>query len=166
MATPGFLTIVVIDDDPIMCEMVKDSLLKKHANARVETFGTGEEAFASGLQPDLVILDYSLDSIKADAMNGIQVLSKIKERNAETPVVFLTSQDQPEVAAHTIKYGAYDYILKNETSFLKLEIAVQNILQLRDAKEPTGGQKFINTAFWILLAGVFVLGLLSLLTSK
>ncbi len=167
MALLSAMNIMVIDDDPMMCEMIKDSLTKHDQTLTVELFGTGEDALASMSQmPDLVILDYQLDSIKADAMNGIQVLAKLKERFSELPVVFLSSQDKPEIAANTIKFGAYDYILKTETAFLKLAIAVQNIQNLRVAKEPSGTQKFINMAFWILLAAAFAYGLFSLISAK
>ncbi len=158
---------MIVDDDPIMCEMIKDSLLKKDASLRIDIYGTGEEALgASGMKPDLVILDYSLDSIKADAMNGIQVLAKLKERDSSTAVIFLTSQDKPEVAANTIKFGAYDYILKTETAFLKLEIAVENIKKLRVVHEPSAAQKFINMAFWVLMGLGFSYGIYSMFTGQ
>src|SRR5437773_1544824 len=119
------LSILVVDDDPAMCEMVRDSLTKKFPGSTVNVYNTGEEALASlSSEPDFAVLDYQLDSIKPDAMNGIQILSKLKERYPNLPVVFLTGQDRIEVASNTIKYGAYDYIVKNETAFHKLELAV------------------------------------------
>ena len=151
------MNVLVIDDDPIMCEMIKDTITKKFPMMRVQIFNTGEEALDSGgYQPDIVILDYSLDSVKADAMNGLQVLNKFRERSESTPIIFLSSQDKPEVAAHTIKYGAYDYILKTETAFAKLEIALQNLVKMKSLEKVSLGQKIMNSAFWILLGFIFV----------
>jgi DNA-binding NarL/FixJ family response regulator len=151
------LNVAIVDDDPIMCEMIKDALKRKYPNLNIEIYNTGEEALgAAGGDPDVVVLDYQLDSVKADAMNGLQVLAKYKERNADLPIIFLSSQDKPEVAANTIKFGAYDYILKTETAFIKLEIAVQNIMQLHTLKKTSVGQKIMNSAFWILLGVIFV----------
>ena len=150
MSTP--LTIDIIDDDPTMCEMVKDMLLKKFPGSKVTMYHTGEEALADvGMAPDMVILDYQLDTVKADAMNGIQVLAKLKEGYPDLPVIFLSSQDRMEVAANTIKYGAHDYIVKNETAFHKLEIAVNNIAKIKKLKNSHGFQKTMSTVVWALL---------------
>ncbi|MFI5202110.1 MAG: response regulator, partial [Candidatus Kapaibacterium sp.] len=104
------LTVTVIDDDPAMCEMVRDTIEKTFPGSNIAIFNTGEDALAAiSAEPDVAVLDYQLDSIKADAMNGLQILSKLKERYPNLPVVFLTGQDRIEVASNTIKYGAYDY---------------------------------------------------------
>lgn len=146
------LQIAAIDDDPVMCEMIGDNVRSKFPGAEVTTFSTGEDALAAlGMPPDLVILDYQLDSIKADAMNGIQVLTKLKERFPMTPVIFLSSQDRMEVATNTIKYGARDYIIKNETAFQKLELAINSLVSYNELKKSHGFQKTMSTIVWGLL---------------
>ena len=147
------LQITLIDDDASLCEMVKDHVAKKFPDSQLTAYATGEEALAAMQQrPDIVILDYQLDSVKADAMNGIQVLSKIKERFPDVPVIFLSSQDRMEVATNTIKYGAYDYITKNETAFHRLELAISNLAEHGKLKKSHGVQKTMNMIFWGLLA--------------
>ncbi len=146
------LQIAAIDDDPTMCEMIRDMLSSKFPGTEVQTFNTGEDALAAlGMAPDLVILDYQLDSVKADAMNGIQVLAKLRERYPVTPVIFLSSQDRMEVATNTIKYGARDYIVKNETAFQKLELAIRSVLSYAELKKSHGFQKTMSTVVWVLL---------------
>ena len=79
------LQIALIDDDASFCEMVKDHITKKFPNAQIAAHATGEAALDATLQkPDIIILDYSLDSVKADAMNGIQVLATFKDRYPDT----------------------------------------------------------------------------------
>ncbi|MFN8142804.1 MAG: response regulator [Bacteroidia bacterium] len=72
--------------------------------------------------PIPVVLDYHLDSSDPTAMNGLQVLKKIKEQFPEVPVIFLSGQEKAEIAANTMKYGAYDCVVKNESAFHRLEI--------------------------------------------
>ena len=60
-------------------------------------------------------------------------------------------EDRMEVAANTIKYGAHDYIVKNETAFHKLEIAVNNIATIKKLKDSHGFQKTMSTVVWVLL---------------
>jgi DNA-binding NarL/FixJ family response regulator len=146
------LTIAVIDDDPAMCEMIGDSLKKKYPDADIPKFNTGEDAIAQLFSaPDIVILDYQLDSVKADALNGIQVLTQLKEQYPDIPVIFLSGQDRTDVAANAIKYGAHDYIVKNETAFHKLELAVNNLITIHHLKRSHQAQKMMSKFVWLLL---------------
>ncbi len=148
---------MIVDDDPTMCMMIRDTIEKNIPGASVTVFNTGEEALAGiTSEPDFVVLDYQLDTVKPDAMNGIQVLSKLKGRYADLPVIFLTGQDRIEVASNTIKYGAYDYIVKNETAFHKLELAFTQLKNLRTLKKSNGFQKALNMTFWVLALGLIV----------
>lgn len=151
------LNVLVIDDDLAMCEMVRDTIEKKFPGSSVTTFNTGEDALAAlAGEPDIAVLDYQLDSVKPDAMNGLQILSKLKARFPNVPVIFLTGQDRIEVASNTIKYGAYDYIVKNETAFHKLELALTKLAELRTLKKSNGFQKSMNIVFWILALALIV----------
>lgn len=151
------LTVTVVDDDPAMCMMIRDTIEKKFPGSDVTTFNTGEDALAgTGSEPDIAVLDYQLDSVKPDAMNGLQILSKLKARYPNLPVIFLTGQDRIEVASNTIKYGAYDYIVKNETAFHKLELALSQLAELRSLKKSNGFQKSMNIVFWVLALGLIV----------
>jgi DNA-binding NarL/FixJ family response regulator len=79
-------------------------------------------------EPDLIILDYHLDGVDKHVMNGIQTLDKIKEINPRIPVVMLSSQDKIEVAINCIHHKAFDYIVKSETAFLRLQKVIATIL--------------------------------------
>ena len=68
------LQITLIDDDASFCEMVKDHITKKFPNAQIAAHATGEAALDATLQkPDIIILDYSLDSVKAFAGEDYEV---------------------------------------------------------------------------------------------
>ncbi|MBK7854065.1 MAG: response regulator [Bacteroidetes bacterium] len=93
MYTKKDLSIFLIDDSPALIEMLRDFILQKHPDAQLSLYYTGEDALKDTFKnPDIIILDYYLDGVHADAMNGIQVLKKLKEELPETPIIMLSSQ--------------------------------------------------------------------------
>jgi len=80
MAVKKRINIAIIEDDPIMAEMIQDNLFLKFPSATTTIFPTGELALEKIVTPpDMIILDYQLDSIQPDAMDGLQVLAKLKK---------------------------------------------------------------------------------------
>lgn len=157
MYTSQNLKITIIDDDPTMTEMQKDFFARKFPGSVITAFNSGETAL-SGMyfEPDAIILDYHLDSVSGDAMNGLQVLKKLKDQFPNVPVIFLSSQEKTEVAANTMKYGAYDYIVKNENAFHRLEILLNNIRGHADLKKNLGTQKIFNIVLGILVLALVI----------
>ena len=159
MSTDKSLNILVIEDNAQMAEITKDHIMQKFGNANVTVFNTGEEALSqTSASPDIIILDYQLDTQNPRALNGIQILGKLKKQFS-APVIFLSAQEKPEVSANIIKYGAYDYVVKNKDSFQRMEIIISNILSNRSQKEGNGTQKLFITALIVLviiLAGIIV----------
>ena len=83
------------------------------------------------LNPDVIILDYHLDGIDATAMNGLETLEKIKAFNKDIPVVMLSSQDKIDVAVNCMHHKAFDYVVKSETAFLRLQKIITTIFQYK-----------------------------------
>jgi DNA-binding NtrC family response regulator len=124
-------TIFIVDDDPMAADLLKDHL-EKVSKYKVEVFNTGEDCLNKiSEKPGIVFLDYHLDSVKKDALDGLEVLREIKEQSPETEVVIVSGQDKIDVAVNTMKYGAFDYIVKGESSFYRAEKAVFNIYRYR-----------------------------------
>ena len=97
--------ISLIDDDPQMREMLKDFFRDNYPLSITNSYSTGEEALKNMIEePDLIILDYHLDSVSNLAMNGLQVLMKLKEKFPMVPIIFLSGQEKTEVAANTMKF--------------------------------------------------------------
>jgi DNA-binding response OmpR family regulator len=154
------LKITVIDDNEQMSEMVKDYLSQKFEEAEITIYNSGEKALAEINQaPDVIILDYQLDIQNTKALNGIQVLMQLKKRFS-TPIIFLSAQEKTEISASIIKHGAYDYVVKNQQSFHRLEVIINNILESNKLKKNVGSQKTLITALIILvviIAAAFLL---------
>ncbi|MFT5166233.1 MAG: two-component system OmpR family response regulator, partial [Saprospiraceae bacterium] len=54
--------------------------------------------------PDIIVLDYHMDSVDKKAMNGIETLDKIKAYNPDIPMVILSSQDKIDIAIKSVDH--------------------------------------------------------------
>lgn len=128
MAKENIHSIVLIDDDPMHNEMLKEYLLQRY-KMDIHTFNSGEEALSKieSLKPAYVILDYYLDRQDKNARNGIEILKELKQKFPNIFVVMLSGQDKIEVAVDTMKFGAYDYVIKNASGFIRVETVLRNI---------------------------------------
>ena len=99
--------ILVIDDESLMREYVEEALLR--AGHGVETASNGADGVAAFERDghDLVVTD-----LKMTPLDGIGVLKKIIEINADTPIIVMTAYGTIETAVTALKAGAADYILK------------------------------------------------------
>ena len=157
MTNPTRLRISLIEDELQMSEMLKDFISHKYPVAEINSYTTGEEALEKIQETqDLVIVDYHLDSGNANAMNGVQFIQKLKERYPNVKMIFLSGQEKAEVAANTMKYGAYDYIVKNDNAFNRLEIVFKNVLGETSLKRHLGTQRFFNYLLIALIAALLV----------
>lgn len=94
-----------------------------------KTFDTGEQCLEQMWQePDIIILDYYLNGTHKNAINGLETLIRIKEAHETLPVIMLSAQDNIEVAVNCMKHKAFDYIVKSETAFIRLQKAISTIL--------------------------------------
>ena len=64
-------------------------------------------------------------------MNGIATLDQIKAVNPLLPVIMLSAQDRIEVAINCIHHKALDYVVKSETSFLRIHKIITNIFNYK-----------------------------------
>jgi DNA-binding NarL/FixJ family response regulator len=111
----------LVDDDALFLKSLEMEF-HHHTDFTVETFATGEQCIENISQnPDVIILDYHLNGIDKNAMNGIETLDKIKAINPNIPVVMLSSQDKIDVAISCMHHRAFDYVVKSETAFLRLQ---------------------------------------------
>ena len=125
------IRLFLVDDDAVYLKLLEIDFLQ-HADFSVETFATGELCIENlSHQPDVIILDYHLDGIEKNAMNGIETLDKIKLFNPDIPVVMLSSQDKIDVAINCMHHLAYDYVVKSETAFMRLQKIITRIFSYK-----------------------------------
>jgi two-component system, OmpR family, response regulator len=123
--------IFLVDDDALFLKALEIDF-KQHSNFIVETFSTGELCVEKLYEnPDYIILDYHLDDIQKSAMNGIETLDKIKKSKPNISVIMLSAQDKIEVAINCMHHKASDYVVKSETSFVRLQKIINDLNTLK-----------------------------------
>ena len=122
--------ILVIDDEAA----IRDSLRMTLEYAGYEFVGaaTGQEglALAERDAPDVVLLD-----IKMPGMDGMEVLSRLRQMSETTPVVMISGHGTTSTAVEAIKRGAADFLDKPFESTDRLLVTIGNALEqgrLRD----------------------------------
>ena len=121
----------LVDDDAVFLKSLEIEFLQ-HADFTIETFATGELCVENlSHNPDAIILDYHLDGIDKNAMNGIETLDKIKNLQPDMPVVMLSSQDKIDVAINCMHHKAFDDVVKSETAFMRLQKIITSIFQFK-----------------------------------
>ena len=125
------IKIFLVDDDAVYLKLLAIEFLH-HADFTIETFATGELCIPKlSHNPDVIILDYHLDGIDKNAMNGLETLDKIKTFNSDIPVIMLSSQDKIDVAINCMHHRAYDYVVKSETAFMRLQKIITTIFSYK-----------------------------------
>jgi DNA-binding NarL/FixJ family response regulator len=112
--------IFIVDDDEMLTEAMSDYLTRDTPH-QISVFHTGEECVKHiSENPDIIILDYYLNTVKSDAANGLEVLEAIRKHLPNTRFIMLSSQESYGIAAKTIGKGAEQYVIKDEDAFEKI----------------------------------------------
>jgi len=99
--------VLVVDDEPEAVELLVEFLSSK--GYEILTAASGEEALrrVKDDRPHLVLLD-----IRMPKMNGLEVLKRIREIDAEMGVIMVTAVNEEDVGRQALELGAFDYIVK------------------------------------------------------
>ena len=117
MSNTGPKNIFVVDDDLMVTETLKDFLTTNGAH-QVSVFSTGEECLAHlDENPDIIILDYYLNSVKKDAADGMEILQFIRLNYPKIRIIMLSGLEQHRTAEQTVEQGAEKFIFKDENAF-------------------------------------------------
>jgi two-component system OmpR family response regulator len=99
--------ILIIEDDPTVGAFIKRGLEQQRWGVDLVASGDEGERMAVNGNYDLIILDMRLPG-----KSGLQVLSGIRSRGIEKPVLVLTAQDAIDAKVETLRAGADDYVTK------------------------------------------------------
>lgn len=143
--------ILVIEDEEILAKNIQRTLQSHGCETEVASNGEeGLEKF-SKFKPDLVLLDFNLPD-----MNGLEILSSIRNQDAQVKVILITAHGNVQLAVDAMKAGAYDYLSKpvvlSELKMIvdkaigqnKLEGALSYYRQKQEIK--SGLSKFIGSS--------------------
>ena len=127
--------IFLVDDDAVYLKSLEIAF-GQQTGYTIESYATGERCLENlPHNPDVIVLDYHLDGVDKTAMNGLQTLDKIKALNPDIHVVMLSSQDKIDVAINCIHHQAFDYVVKSETSFIRLKKIITIILRYQKLEQ-------------------------------
>ncbi len=100
-------TILVVDDELSMREFL--SILLTKEGYRVLTAADGAEALDIAAADNVALV---VSDIRMPGMNGLELLSALKQENPGLPVIMITAFASPDDAVTAMKNGAFDYITK------------------------------------------------------
>ena len=137
--------IFIIEESTIYKDLIV-GYLQSHKFSNVKIFKSGDECMNQlHLNPDIIILDYSIEGI-----SGLELMKRVKATKPLVDFIFLSGQNDVEVAVSILKLGASDYVVKNEKAPKRLVNAIEQAIM------NTNKQK-MNKGFTIGVIGFFVL---------
>jgi DNA-binding response OmpR family regulator len=117
--------ILVIDDDVTLTNTLRRGLAYEGYTVEAANSSRKGLTLARELTPDLVILDLMLPEL-----DGFEVLARLRQADAELPVLMLTARDEPDNQVKALEGGADDYVIKPFT-FQVLAARVKALLRRR-----------------------------------
>ena len=115
--------LLLVDDDPAMLFALKE-LAESHRHDAVLA-RSGAEALALVDGVDAVVTDYAMP-----AMDGVQLLKSIRDRDESLPVILLTAHGSERIAVRAMKAGAYEYVTK-PFDLEEMSLVLERALEMR-----------------------------------
>jgi DNA-binding response OmpR family regulator len=128
-------TILVIEDEPSLSEVLRDKFFNNNYTVVVARDGVAGLAQAISQHPSIILLDLTLPG-----MNGLELLEKLRtdEWGANVPVVILSNQDGTEAIMHGVEQKAQAYFIKADTSLETICAAIEDLIGGRPSSQSKG----------------------------
>jgi two-component system nitrogen regulation response regulator NtrX len=128
-------TILVVDDERLVRWSLQQKLEQWGYHVSLAEDGATALSRLQLDNPDLITLD-----VKLPDMSGIEVLSELRNRNVQIPVIVITAFGVVDDAVRSLKLGAYDFIEK-PISLAKLLLVVNRALEAGRLQQENQGLK-------------------------
>jgi len=127
METNQNLKFFIVDDD-VFCSTVYEQYLRNQHYNNIISFTSGEECLDELYQkPDIIFLDHNMEE-----MNGFEVLKKIKRYDPNIYVIMVSAQENIMTAVDALKYGAFDYLVKDADVCEKMAQTIKKIINIKE----------------------------------
>jgi len=103
------LHVLVVDDDPALLQALPEALRLRMSGVTVDTANSATAALDRmvGRDYDAIVTD-----IKMPGMDGLALLTEIRTRRPDTPILIITGHGEHALAIQALRGGAYDFIHK------------------------------------------------------
>jgi DNA-binding NarL/FixJ family response regulator len=126
----GVPRVLLADDHTLLLSAFEKLLSGECEVVGKVTDGRALVAAVEQLKPDIVVLDISMP-----LLNGLEAGRQIKHRLPDVKLVFVTMNEEPDVAAEAFRSGASGYLLKRSASG-ELSAAIREVTQGRSYITP------------------------------
>ncbi len=126
-------TVLVVDDEPEMRELLRDEL--SELGYRVTAAANGRDALKKLGEDEYAVV---LTDLRMQGMQGLELLNEVKRDHPGTNVIIMTAFGSVESAIDAMKRGAYDYVtkpIKTEELALVVDKAVRDALLRREVQQ-------------------------------
>ncbi|MDH3347934.1 MAG: response regulator [Desulfobulbaceae bacterium] len=120
------LTILVVDDDPVVLHLLTQRLLNAHYEITTATNGSEAASQIQQKRFDVIITDM----VMPGDIGGIELIDIAKEQDSETEVILITAHSSINTAVSAMKKGATDY-LEKPINFEELFLRLDKISEIR-----------------------------------
>jgi DNA-binding NarL/FixJ family response regulator len=130
MATMIRPRVLLADDHTLLLEAFRKLLADECDVVGMVGDGRALVEAAAKLRPDVIVVDVGMP-----LLNGVDAARQIKQAWPDTRIVFLTMNEDPDVAAEAFRAGASGYLLKRSAAS-ELLVAIREVMQRRSYVTP------------------------------
>lgn len=144
--------IFIVEDNVVYNELIKGALkAKKFKN--LQSFKNPEECYKNLDQnPDIIVLNYAYSGF-----TGLDLMQKVHENKPLIDFIFISGQNNVEVAVKIMRHGAFDYIVKNEKALDNLISAINLAISTDKKKNMKSSLRKGIILFFIIVIIMIVL---------
>jgi DNA-binding NtrC family response regulator len=145
------MLIYIVDNDADHAQQINNHL-NKFKDFEYKNFTSGQDCLNHlDNDPDIIIVDYPAGATREDTERGSNLLREIVSKKPETDVVIISPTDSNDHALEMVKYGASDYVVRNESEFVRLENTLYSIIRKRKLLKELKSYKTATIILGILL---------------
>jgi DNA-binding NtrC family response regulator len=136
--------IFLVDDDSFNLHLTYQHI-ESLGYTDVTLFQSGTDCLNNLVSnPTIIFLDHNMDD-----MNGFEVLKKIKRFDANIFVVMFSGQEDMETAVDSLKFGAFDYIIKGAEDFSRITKVLERITSIQELLDKSKPSIWKKIAYFI-----------------
>jgi DNA-binding NarL/FixJ family response regulator len=157
MKTSKIKTIFVVDDNKLFLKGAK-GFLERRLDSKVKCFSNVSDCVKSLNQnPDLIFMDYNFQPNSQNRnATGSWAVKKIRTQDKKTPIIMVSSQQEPSLVAKVMQSGVTDYLQKSPMSFFNMR---DKVLQLEKKSRIIDKSSKLKLKIFLLI-GLLTAGLI------